>query len=562
MSEPDSAPEARIHRRRFTPIWLIPIVAALIAGYLGWRTLSARGPTVTVTFRSADGLVAHQTQVQHKAVPLGVVDSLQLSPDMSRVVVTLRMSSAAEAHLTDGARFWVVRPRVTGGGVSGLETLVSGAYIELDPGPAGGKSKRAFVGLDEPPGVRSDEPGTAYVLKADRLGALGIGSPVFFRDVSVGQVLSYDPPGLAGDITVHAFVRKPYDSYVHEGSRFWNTSGFKIQFGPQGVQLQMQSLQAVVAGGIAFDTPPPAQDKPPAPANAEFPLYASEDAATSATSRDRLDFVLYFRDPVRGLASGSAVEFYGQRVGNVTDVALQFDPAARVFQVRVRLAVEPDPLARAVGGAARGKEEVARDLIARGLRAQLQTANMLTGQSVVALDFAPNARKPDIRTDGEAFILPSEPGGGGLDGIVQSAGAFVAKLNRMPIDEIGANLNKTLASANAMVASPDLKQSMRSLSAALASFQDLARKADRDLTPALQRLPQIAENLDKAVARANAAVGSIESGYGRDSEFRRGLDRLMDQVNDAARSIRLLADFLDRHPEALVRGRTGKATER
>jgi paraquat-inducible protein B len=408
--ESPDVPEADVRRRRFSLNWLVPIVAAAIAIYLGWRTASTRGPIISIGFHTANGLVAGQTSVKYKAVDLGTVESIRISDDRSHVVVRVRMRSEAEQYLTDHARFWVVRPRLTGGNITGLETLVSGAYIELDPGARGGKSRRNFVGLERPPSVRSDEPGTTFILKADRIGALGIGAPVFFRDVPVGEVLSYDPPGLGGDIVVHAFVRKPYDSYVRAGSRFWSASGVRLDFGRHGVKLQMQSLQALVSGGVAFDTPPSAYDEPPVPADTAFKLYADEDAAVSADAPDRLSFVMHFHHSVRGLGTGSPVLFYGQRVGSVTDVRLQYDAKTHDFRVPVHIAVNPAPIALAAKSSPSTPQAVARELVARGLHARIETANYLTGQLVVSLSLGKKG-PAKVSSVGGAGGLPAEAAG-------------------------------------------------------------------------------------------------------------------------------------------------------
>lgn len=553
------APWAQVRHRRFSLIWLVPIVAAAIAIYLGWRTAATRGPVISISFHTADGLVSGQTSIKYKAVDLGTVESIQISDDRSHVVVGVRMRSEAEQYLTDRARFWVVRPRLTGGNITGLETLVSGAYIELDPGAPGGKSRRDFVGLERPPSVRSDEPGTTFVLKADRIGALGIGAPVFFRDVPVGEVLSYDPPGLGGDIVVHAFIRRPYDTYVRAGSRFWSASGARLDLRRGGVKLQMQSLQALISGGVAFDTPPTAFDEPPAPSDTAFKLYADEDAAVSADAPDRLGFVMEFEHSVDGLDVGSPVEFYGQRIGSVTDVHLQYDAGTRGFRVPVRIAVNPNPIALAAGSARATPQATARALVARGLHARVETSNYLTGRLVVSLSLDKKGPARVASRDG-VVVLPADAAG--LDTLVDSVNDIVAKLNGLPLEQIADNLNKTLVALNGVASSPDLKQSLRSLSRTLASAQDLVQRADKGMTPVLKRLPAIADDLQQTVQHANGVVDSVDRGYGRDSEFRRNLDRLMVQLNDTARSIRLLADFLNRHPEALIRGRREQATER
>jgi len=544
--------EARPHRRRFSWIWLIPIAAAAIAIYLAYSTFSTRGPLITIQFATADGLTAGQTRVLYKSVAIGTVEAIQLTDDLSRVDVRVRMQREVADRLTANARFWVVRPRLTAGNLSGLETIVSGAYIEFDPGPPDGEAQRTFQGLDDPPGVRSNEPGRVFTLRTRRLGALDRGSAVFFRDVAVGEVLSYDPPALDGMITLRAFIRSPYESYLRKGSRFWNTSGVSVGFSPSGLKVEVESLRAALAGGIAFDTPPELRDEPPAPEDTIYNLYDNLEAAISATSADRLEFLTYLDGSVSGLTEGSPVEMRGIRIGNVQKVELAYDQQVGQFVVPVRIAIEPRNISFPNG---RPQEEVlaaAARLVAEGFRLQLRSGNLLTGQKVISLDKVPDAPPASVRMENGTIVLPSI----GSDNIMASVGAFAGKLERFPLDEIGQNLNAALASVNGVVGGPELRDALGSLSGVLGQLQELVRKTDSGITPLLRRLPEIATNLDQAVRRANAAVGSLERGYGGDSSFNRQLDRMLQQVNDAARSIRLLADFLDRHPEALIRGRT------
>lgn len=542
---PPAPPEpatSQTRRSRISLVWLIPLVAALIAAYLGYRTIEQRGPMVELTFRTGDGLAAGQTRVRHKAVALGVVETIRLSQDMSRVVVGVRMTREATPYLTDRARFWVVRPRLSAGSVSGIETLVSGAYIEMDPGGRDGRQQLVFTGLEQPPGVRSDEPGQTFTLKAERIGSLGPGAPVFWRDITVGEVLGYDLGDGSGPVTVQIFVRAPFDGYIRQGTKFWNASGLTVQVGAEGLRVEVASLQAVLSGGVAFDT---AQDQRLSPAvltGTEFTLYRTQAEAQAAGYTASVPFVAYFESSVRGLAAGAPVEFYGIQVGTVRDVALDLNTTEGVARVRVRLDVQPERIMGADQVARDDGVEVATRLLRRGMRGQLSTANYLTGQLVLALDVPPGAGESpvfELRREGEAIVLPTQ--GGGLDNILTAASDIAGKLDRIPLAEIGTNLNATL----------------RQATGTLGGIEALVRNTEAGLTPALRRLPEIAANLQETVVRANRTIGSIDSSYGRNSNLTRELERALSNVGDAARSIRQFADFLDRNPEALVRGRGG-----
>lgn len=555
--EEDAPQEARMRSRRgFSLVWLVPAAAAALAAYLGYTTYASRGPLVTITLNDAGGLTAGQTPVRYKAVQVGTVEGIRLSDDLSEVRADVRMAKQVGDRLTGDARFWVVRPRLTAGSVSGLETIVSGAYIEFDPGDPAGRARREFSALADPPGVRSDEPGRVFTLRAAALGSLDRGSPVFFRDVAVGEVLGFDPPGLDGSVALRVFVRAPYEGYVREGSRFWSASGVGVAFGPEGLKLQLSSLRAVLAGGVAFDTPPELRDQPPAPGSAVFPLYESRDAADAATSPDRLEFLVYFDGSVRGLGAGSPVELRGVRIGSVTGVQLEYDAPGEAFRVPVRIAVEP-ALISFPAGRPRGEVRAqAERMVERGMRAQLRSGNLLTGQMAVALDAVPDAPPASVRVEGEEIVLPSLGGGGGGD-VMAAVGAVAAGLERFPLEEIGRNLNGALAAVNGLAGGPELRDAVGALSATLGEARDLVRKADGGIAPLLGQLPAIAGNLDRAVGRAGATLASIERAYGKDSDVNRQAERLLGQATDMARSIRLLADFLGRQPEALIRGRAG-----
>jgi paraquat-inducible protein B len=411
--------------------------------------------------------------------------------------------------------------------------------------------------------VRSDEPGQSFIVRADRVGALASGSPVFYHGIVVGEVLGYDlrPTELApSSIPIHIFIRKPYDDFVHQGTHFWNASGVSVELGAQGVQFRLESLQAALSGGIAFDTPSPARAGPSSPAEASFTLYHDEAAAAAAGYRERLPFLVYIQGSVRGLAVGAPVELFGIQIGNVTAINLEFDPNGENSRVAVRLEVQPERIMQPQQLRDSDPIDIARRLVARGLRVQLRSANYLTGQLLVAFDFFKDAPPATVSQTDDGILLPTMPGG--LDSITTSIGEILRKVNELPLDDIGRNLNETLAGVRAVTNGPELKHSLRALSEALASVNALATNADASVEPALKRLPEIMQGLQSAVDKAGKLVGSADAGYGENSQFRRDVERLLDQLSDTARSIRLLANYLDQHPEALIRGRVNASEQR
>jgi paraquat-inducible protein B len=554
---PEATLRARIDPRpRLSPIWLVPIVAALIAGWLVWDAMAKRGPLITVTFQSAEGLQAGQSHLRHLDVDIGLVESITLNRNMAGVSVTIRTTREAEPLLTENAQLWVVRPRLFAGSISGLSTLVSGSYIELMPAIAGGRQQLSFTGLEDPPVRQALVPGRTVKLQASRIGSLSVGSPIFFRDLSVGQVLGWDLGKMAEDVTIHAFIRAPFDQYVHDSSRFWNASGISLQLGAEGVQLQLESLKALLLGGIAFDTPADSGTAADAAVPESFTLYASQQAARDAGYRRRVKYLAYFDGSVSGLSVGAPVTFQGLRVGDVTSVRLEYDAASDMLRVPVHFEVQPERVADVRLAEARSPLENARMLVARGLRAQLQSANILTGQMQIALEIVPDATPAELRVEGDMLVLPTVPGQ--IAGAMAAVTQLLAKIDKMPFDRIGESLEATLQGVSQTVNSPELKQSLAALRATLEGTQDVVKRLDEGMAPTLRQLPAIAANLQGTLTQANRMLASVDRGYGDSSRFNRDLERLMLQLNDAARSLRTLTDLLNRHPEALIRGRAGQ----
>jgi paraquat-inducible protein B len=540
-------------RRRLSPIWLVPIVAALVGVYLAWITFSEKGPTITISFQTADGLEAGKTLIKHKEVVFGTVKSLALTEDLSHVEVTAEMTKEAAPHLRQGTRFWVVRPRLSAsGGLTGFSTIVSGAYIELDPGQ--GDSERHFTALEDPPVVRAGVPGTSYLLKADRIGSVGAGSPVYFRGVQVGEVTGYDSSDLEAGVTIHAFVRAPYDRYVHDGTRFWNAAGISLTTGPQGFKLELESLAAVLAGGVAFDTPATARAGEPAKADTVFTLYKDATSSQDADYTIRLPYLVYFDGSVGGLAPGAPVEWHGIKIGQVTDVRLQYDVAAGVARIPVTIEVEPQRIELVGTDQSFGSGANVAALVRRGLRAQLKTANLITGQMEVAFDVYPDAQPATLGTGDRYPVIPSIPGQ--LDSAMRSVNGILDKVSALPLDQLIEQANATLKSFETLAAGPEITESLRSLAGALSSAQQLLGQANTDLGPVVQKLPPLLTTAQQAVQRLGGTLGSINQGYGADSTFKRDLTRLMSQVDDTLRSVRVLTDYLEQHPEALIRGKT------
>ncbi len=545
------------HSRRIPVIWVIPILAIAIGVWLAWDTLSKEGPTITITFETAEGLQAGQSQLKFRDITLGTVKSLDLSRDHSHVAVTVATTRQAEPLLTDQTVFWVVKPRLFAGNISGLDTLLSGSYIGMMPGAAEGKPQRAFTGREEPPVLQANTPGHTFSLKASRLGSISVGSPVYFRDLDVGEVLGWDVADMAQSVTIHTFVRAPYDRYVTDDTRFWNASGVSLKIGGTGVELQLESLRALLLGGIAFTTPDEKSIGKMSADNHVFPLFASREAADAASYSRKIPVISFFPGSVRGLGPGSEVTMHGLAIGHVTSVALSYDPAKDTIVAPVRYEVEPERIVGIGNHVFASTHEAVQNVLQRGLRASLESASLITGQQMVTLDFVHDAPPASVMMDGEDFVLPTT-GGTGLAGLQASATALLEQVSAIPFKQIGDNLAGILQSTNNLTNGPQVQKSLEDLSATLASAKQVLQHIDASTSKAL---PEIAAGLEKTLTNANKLMLSINTGYGDNTQFSRDLGRLLVQLNDAVRSIRSLTDLLARHPEALIKGRSTGGVE-
>lgn len=565
QASPGPAPDRPVataavsHRRRIPLVWIVPVLTVLIALWLAWDTFSKRGPTITVSFDTASGLTAGQSQLKYRNVVMGTVRSITVAPDLSKVLVTIDTVREAESLLTDKTIFWVVKPQLFAGNITGLDTILSGSYIGMRPSAVAGSPQRDFVGQHDPPILQASVKGTTYRLDTARLGSIGLGAPIFFRDIDVGTVLGWDLHELASRVTIHAFVRAPFDQYVRDDTIFWNASGLSVRLGAQGIDVQLESMRALLLGGIAFDTHP-ASGVPISKPDHRFPLYANMDQAKAAGFGNHINLVSFFPGSVAGLSAGADVTFHGLKIGEVTDVGLVYDAAQDRVLAPVHYRVESDRVNNIAKAKNIEPEKVAEEMISRGLRATLQSPSLITGQKIVALEMVPDAKPATLQKQGDHYIIPSAEIGG-FDSITRSAAELLSRINRIDFDRIGRSLMNAASGLDDTINGPQLKTTLTALEKAMVSVQDVARRLDVDGSPALKRLPEIAAQLQDAITRANRLIGSVDQGYGSASKFNRDLDRLIPQLTETARSIRALSDLLARHPEALIRGRTNTGKE-
>lgn len=519
-----------VRRRSAQMVWIIPIVAALIGGWLAVMAILERGPTIRITFNTAEGLEAGKTRIKYKNVDMGTVTNIELSEDRSQVIATAQLTPQAEGFLVEDTRLWVVRPRIAGSQISGLGTLVSGSYIGVDIGKST-KPKRKFTGLETPPIVTADLPGREFVLSGENLGSLDIGSPVYFRRIQVGQVVAFALDKDGSGVTLRIFVQSPYDRYVTVNTRFWQASGIDLTLDAAGIKVQTESLASILLGGIAFQTPPGAALAAEAEKDALFTLFADQTTAMKRPVQEIATFVVYFGESLRGLSPGAPVDFSGVVIGEVKSIDAEFYPARKEFRFPVEIEIYPERLRARNRKPRTNKPDESKallnGLVARGFRAQLKSGNLLTGQLFVALDTFPGAPPATVDWSRSPPVLPSTPGA--LEELQVMLANLTKKIEEISFDEIGA----------------DARQALAALVRTLKGMDALVRRLDQEVAPAARA----------ALEGARKTLASTEQTLASDAPLQQDLRAALRALTRTAESLRILADTIERHPEALIRGK-------
>jgi paraquat-inducible protein B len=515
-------------RSRWLPslVWVIPLIAALIGVFLVVKSVAGRGPTITISFTTAEGLEPGKTKLKYKDVDVGTVKTIVLSKDHSRVLIDVQLTKEASDFAVKDTRFWVVRPRVAASGVTGLGTLLSGAYIGVDAGKAT-EEETHFVGLESPPAVTGDQKGRQFTLHGDSLGSIDIGSPIYYRRVQVGQVAGFSLDKDGTGVTMQVFVNAPYDQYVGTNSRWWHASGVDLRLDSSGFKLNTQSLATVVLGGIAFQTPPNQQPGPVAPDDMTFRLGSDESDAMRDPDGQPLRVVMNFNQSLRGLSVGAPLDFRGIVLGSVTGISVEYDASTHSFRMPVTMDVYPDRLGKSFRDSvpqqnkAVGQELVAR-MVEHGLRGQLRTGNLLTSQLYVALDFFPKAPKVKVDVNADVVELPTVPNT--LDELQLQVADIAKKLDAIPFDDIGKNLNSALLNANSL-------------------FKQLDT--------------QVAPEARDTLTAAKKTFGAAQATLQQDSPLQSDVHQALQELTRTLQSLNALSDYLERHPESLLRGKPG-----
>jgi paraquat-inducible protein B len=501
-------------------IWFLPVLALLVSGWLIYKSISEKGPIITIRFPTAEGLEVDKTRIRYLDVEVGKVTAININDDMKTIMVTAQMNSGAESYLKKHTRFWVVRPQVSLGGVSGLGTLISGAYIEIKPG--NGPREWDFIGLTTPPLIKSNVEGKQFILETSDLGSMRPGTPIHFHGINVGEVLTHELSKDADAIRLTIFIHAPYDQFVRKSTRFWVDSGIDLSAGADGFKVRTGPLISLLSGGIAFRADADDTIKDIQPENTMFQLYETYEQSRQIVYKNTLRYVMYFNGSVRGLTEGAPVQLRGIPVGSVTDISLEFDKKTAELRIPVMVELEPERIKEINNQPNVDRKEIMSQLIKKGLRAQLQTGSLLTGQLLVDLDFHPKSKI--VLTDNDSIYPEFPTTTRSLDQFTHSAQIIMDKLAKLPLENLSAEIDQTLK-----------------------SLQGTSTAATKMLKTAQGTL----NNADKTMSSAQQVLTSMEPGSTTHYE----LDKLLQELTRAASSVKQLTDYLEQHPEALLRGK-------
>jgi paraquat-inducible protein B len=516
-------------RKRFSVVWIIPLIAALVALGIAVQRILTEGPTITIIFSKAEGIEGGKTFVKYKEVEIGHVTKVKLSEDFQKVVLTAKIDKSAAGLLVEDTKFWIEQPRASLSGISGIGTLLSGNYLGLEPGKSK-KERRDFIGLEVPPTITFDQPGRRFVLQTSTLGSIGNGSPLYYRQLNVGQVTGYDLVEDGRSVKIEVFVRAPYDKYVTDQTRFWQASGIDVSLGAEGLSVRTQSVLSMLIGGIAFETPPSDEDQKPVNEKAVFALFNSRTEAMAKPETIVTPYVLYFKETLRGLSVGAPVTYQGLPIGEVTSVGLEYDPKkhsvrprvdivtyTRRFLAHVKKSTELEKKAKAMTE----RHAFLQIAVDRGMRCQLRSGSLVTGQLYVAFDYFPDTPKVKIDWAKSPVELPVVPSG--LQDLQNKVNSIVTKIEKMPFEAIGEDLKNLLA-----------------------RLDGLLKRIDGETMPEVKKT---LEELKRVLVNIDATL------VGKDAPTQQQLREALQEITRAAQGVSGLTEYLEKNPEALIRGK-------
>ena len=500
---------ARAAQAGINVIWLVPIIALVVTLGIAWNAYADRGAVIEVEFADATGVTPGETALRFREITVGQVESVSFTADLSRVVVKIRVDKDVAPYIDADASFWIVRPQVTAQGVTRLDTVLTGSFIEgyWDANVAAPQDR--FVGQDRAPLIREDTPGTQVTLAMENADGISEGAPVLYRGVQVGRMENIRLAGSEDQVIADAFIEAPHDKRLTTSTVFWDTSGFSLSLGASGVSFSVNSLSSVLQGGVAFDTL--VSGGRPVEGGHVYTLQPDEETARNdilaSDNAEPLRIAMLIDDSLEGLAKGADVQFQGLRVGQVTDLAVSVDePRGEIRQI-VTMAISPARLGLAQDSTPEDALAFLQQAVADGLRARVASAGFLGTSLMVELVEIPNAEPASINLDADPNpIMPSVPGD--LDDFSASAQSFLSRMGSLPLEDVLQSATDMMNSITALASSDDTRAIPESLRQTLDQTRDAATDIGgmaRDLREA-----GTAENIARLVEEAAAAAEAVK----------------------------------------------------
>jgi paraquat-inducible protein B len=508
---PPEAPVSRPPRRgRFSPVWIIPVVSALLGLWLVWRHYAAEGPQITVRFETAEGIIAGKTPVLCRSVPVGTVTKIDLTEDLKGVMITVDMDRDAARLLAEDSQIWIVRARYSSAGISGLNTLVSGNYLELQPGVLKDRSLH-FIGLENPPATPPGVPGLRFKLIAEQAGGLGPGTSIVYKGITVGKLDTrvFNPE--SGQVEFDAFIDANYARLVDVRTHFYNSGGLDLKVGADGVQVR-GTLESLLATNVSFTEPTENHLRPnPLPDGQTFALYNGFDEARKADFNPTLPYLLLFTASVRGLSPEAPVDFRGIPVGTVVGASFKYLPGDPEHRVPVLIKIDPNLLLDQPGTNNSTAQTLIAENVEKGLRASLKSGSLLTGQLFVELDFQKDAPPAAVASMGGYNVLPTIPSPG-LDELEDKAGALLDKFTALPVEKTVDDANSALIAVKDAAANLDKLTGPDSpLDKTLKNSEKLTAElsGNKDIGTTLHNLRVTSEQLKSIVGELGAQFSTV-----------------------------------------------------
>ncbi|MDP4625300.1 MAG: intermembrane transport protein PqiB [Akkermansiaceae bacterium] len=537
-SEPTASKPELKAAQRWNIVWVVPILAIFIGGWMLWKNISSEGAEIQIRFETADGISAGKTEIKCRSVTVGKVTRVELSEDLQSVEIQCRMDDGTDNLLRKGTRFWVVRPRVSAADVSGLGTLLTGVYIELDPG-TGDLGPRKWKGRETPPSTSSSVPGLRMTLVTDEAGSLSVGAPIYYRGFEVGRIESRKLDPERRRITYSAFIGEEYQELVRNNTKFWNTSGIDVSAGVDGFKLRTPSFQAMVSGGVSFALLEGDEAGPQALDGSVFELHEDADSAASSTFEPTFELLLLFDQSIRGLRISAPVEYRGIVIGRVKSIS--FDYATDRESHKIPVLVEIDPSALRPSGTLVPEEDelpILADAIEKGLRATLKTGSYLTGAMFVDFDYYPEEKKEVLAYNENYPLLPTLVSG--LAQIEVKLASIMETIDALPLEETVTNIS---------TAAEESKKALAQIEGAAAAARETMENPEFKALPADVRASLAA--LDKSV-----------TSMGPDGNIQGDLLRTLDELRNAIRSMESMTDTIKDDPNSLLFGKDDSVNPR